>query len=119
MKHLAIMKELSLTIQKSDVTVDYIVEKIESAKINLKKTANDDTLSKTISQNVDQVGGGIRYHSKDVGFYCQERMGTRNSDKEDKLLNIKHAAKKVISETIRNIEERFDDMLSPVESSSD
>ena len=47
-----------------------------------------------------------------MGFYCQERMGTRSSVKEDKLVIIKHATKKVISETIKNIEERFDDMLS-------
>ena len=39
-------------------------------------------------------------------------MGSRSSDKEDKLIIIKHAAKKVISEPIKNIEERFDGMLS-------
>ena len=52
MVYLAIIKELSLTLQKNDLTVDYVVDKIEEVKVSLKKLGKADKLSETIDKDV-------------------------------------------------------------------
>ena len=84
MVYLAIIKELSLTLQKNDLTVDYmyVVDKIEAVKVSLKKLGKADKLSETIDKDVHKDDDNIKYHTEEIGFCCRESRETRGNKVE-------------------------------------
>ena len=134
---LTIMKDMSEALQKNDITVDRVVDKMKSVKTGLKKLQAEKELSKTVDRDIqissndndddelDEVKVTIKYSGGEtIGIKAQQRRETRTSSNQsesgqtsaEKVSEVKEqvktAAQVIINETIQNIEDRFESFVS-------
>ena len=113
--YLAIMKELSLVLQKNNVTVDQVVDKINSVSTRLKQLKGKD-LEKVLMKEVTEEDGITSFRGEVIARTTSKRE-TRNTDKENQAeeISIKQkvmeTAKKIVDGTIQNIDERFGSLV--------
>ena len=123
MVYLTAMKELSLTMQRNDITVDHVVDKIEVVKLSLKKLKKPDKLKETISKDMstdNDDGNDMKYREEKVGFSCTQNRETRGqANKEDTSSGTRNitekitkAAEQVINNSINKIDERFNSLVN-------
>ncbi|KAJ8032996.1 hypothetical protein HOLleu_23107 [Holothuria leucospilota] len=121
--YFAILKEMSLTLQKNDITVDQVVDKVQCVKKSLLKLKMEKELNETIHKDVKIIADTdnkikVTYHGEMIGISAQQNREKRSQSAKMKetcaetvnkaILQVKNAAMKVIDETVKNIDDRFE-----------
>ncbi|KAJ8017475.1 hypothetical protein HOLleu_45094 [Holothuria leucospilota] len=121
--YFAILKEMSLTLQKNDITVDQVVDKVQCVKKSLLKLKMEKELNETIHKDVQIITDTdnkikVTYHGEMIGISAQQNREKRSQSAKMKetcaetvnkaILQVKNAAVKVIDETVKNIDDRFE-----------
>ncbi|XP_072044905.1 zinc finger protein 862-like [Amphiura filiformis] len=111
--YLAIMKGMSLVLQKNNVTVDQVVDTISSVSTRLKQLKEKNLENVLMKDVVVTEEDGLSFRGEIIGRSTSNRE-TR-SDKENKAEEIKRkvmeTAKKIVDGTIQNIDERFGSLV--------
>ncbi len=113
----AIMKELSLWLQRNDTTVDSVTDKVEAVKIKLSKMdrkALEDIISKDITEEFTEEMSTIKFREEEVGYKSQQMRETRSGQAQQSLSlqdvkeEVLEKVEAIVNETKENIDTRFD-----------
>ena len=119
--YFAFMKELSLTLQRNDTTVDTVVDKIQAVKIKLQKLRvrkEQQTMDQGLEEKSNQDGSTIiTYNGETVGVPSQQVRETRTAqsqrmttkDIKQKVIGI---AEQVLDDTLDNLDGRFNSFVT-------
>ncbi|KAJ8034319.1 hypothetical protein HOLleu_21102 [Holothuria leucospilota] len=81
--YFAILKEMSLTLQKNDITVDQVVDKVQCVKKSLLKLKMEKELNETIHKDVQIITDTdnkikVTYHGEMIGISAQQNREKRS-----------------------------------------
>ncbi len=111
--YLGIVKQLSLMLQKNDITVDTVSDKIHAVSTRLKGLGKrlEEELTKDVE---DMEEGNIKFRGEVIGTVSAQTRETRNQEATPSTESIKEKVKRtatqIIDDTLKHINDRFESL---------